>query len=53
MFSKLSGKKSYIVACLIALYGIGGYLLGKESVDGAIKLVLEAAALAGLRNAIK
>lgn len=49
----LSGRKSYLVAALIAAYAVLGFCLGKETTDSAAKLLMEALAIASLRAGIK
>ena len=47
------GKKTYIVASLMVLYGVVGLVLGKLDGGVATTTVLEGLALVGLRLAIK
>lgn len=49
----LEGKKTYIVAAGMVAYAVIGAALGYVEIDRAIELLMEAAALAGLRNGIK
>ncbi len=47
----MSGMKTYVVAALTALYGVGGYVLGLHGADVMLQCLLAAAGLAGLRHA--
>jgi len=49
----LAGKKTYVVAVLMALYAISGLLLDQVSTTQAVEMVLAALALLGLRLGIK
>jgi hypothetical protein len=48
-----TGWKTYAVAAALALYALGGLISGELDANHAFELVLEALALAGLRNAVK
>lgn len=48
----LKGKKTYIVALVMAVYAGSALLLGKISQNDAIELLMQAAAVAGLRLGI-
>jgi uncharacterized membrane-anchored protein YjiN (DUF445 family) len=50
---RLAGKKTYIVASVMIVYAVSGWLLGNLEQPEAWRLLMEAAAVAGLRNAIK
>jgi len=50
---KLSGYKTYALSGAMALFGIIGLLLGQLEPDRAWEILLQAGAIAGLRNAIK
>lgn len=47
---KMTGTKTYIVAALMAVYAIGGYLLGLHGTDVMMNTLLTAAGIAGLRH---
>lgn len=49
----LSGSKTYIVALLMIIYAGSGYLLQDVSQAQAMTLILQALAIAGLRNGIQ
>lgn len=46
-----TGWKTYTAAAIMAVYGVGGYLLGLHSVDQMVTMLTTAAGLAGLRHA--
>ena len=48
----LQGKKTYIVATVMALYAIVVVGFHGGDIEAAGRLIMEAAALAGLRNGI-
>jgi len=48
----LVGKKTYIVAALMVIFAVIGLYLGKLDGAQSIQLILEAAAISGLRSAI-
>lgn len=48
----LSGKKTYIVGVGMILYGVGGWVAGIHDYNTAIKMVLEALAIMGLRAGV-
>jgi hypothetical protein len=49
----LSGYKTYVVSCGMILYAVGGLVAGYLDTQTAYQIILEALAIAGLRNAIK
>lgn len=49
----LSGYKTYIVAGLMVLYAISGFLLNDLSQAQAMTILLNALGIAGLRNGIQ
>ena len=57
MFSTIgnmfAGKKTFLVAAAIAIYAVLGYFLGRLEADVAWRTLLEAAAIAGLRDAMR
>lgn len=53
LLTKLDGNKTYITAILIVVYAALGLFLGYHSVDDAIKMILGALGLIGVRSAIK
>lgn len=48
----MSGYKSYIVAGALALYALAGLTSGKLDANRAFELIIEAAALVGIRHAV-
>ena len=48
----LSGKKTYIVCSAMFVFAFIGLMLGKLDAASAVTILLEAAAIAGLRNSI-
>ena len=46
----LKGKKTYIVASLMALYAVLAVYFGDLDANTALQRIMEAAALAALRN---
>jgi hypothetical protein len=50
--SKLAGYKTYIAAAGLLAFAWIGYALGQHDINKAIEMTLEAAAIAGLRNAV-
>lgn len=48
----LSGKKTYIIAGLMVIYAVSGYLLNDLSQAQAMSLILQALAISGLRNGV-
>lgn len=53
LFDKMKGKKTFTVAAVMVIYAISALLLGKIDGNGAVTILLEAAALAGIRDAIR
>lgn len=53
MLVLLSGKKTFLIAGAMALYALVGALAGWITWEQATQLILNAAALAGLRSAIR
>ena len=49
---KIDGYKTYIVAGLMAVYAIAGGVLGYHDWNDAAAMLLEAAAIAGLRHGV-
>ena len=47
----MKGKKTYAIAGAMALYALLGWALGRETQDEMMKMLMEAAAFAGLRAA--
>lgn len=50
--NKLKGYKTYAICTMMVLYALTGVGLGHIDGNEALRLFLEAMALAGLRNAI-
>lgn len=48
----MSGWKTYTAAALMAAYAVGGYYFGWHDSGRMTEMLLQAAALAGLRSAI-
>ena len=48
----LSGKRTYIIATLMLVYGLGGLALGELETTEVGRIVLEGLALVGLRAGI-
>ena len=51
-WSYLNGKKTYLAAIALFLWAFIGWWMGKLADNEAWKMILEAAALAGLRHGI-
>lgn len=52
MLKNIKGKKTYFTAGLLAVFAVSGLVLGFHDGNEAVKLVLEAIALASVRHAI-
>ena len=52
IIEELKGKRTYIMAASLAIWGILGLLLGKNEIQEAITIMLEASALAGIRASV-
>lgn len=48
----INGKKTYILAVLLAIYAISGWLLGKMSGTDALGLLWSSGVIASIRMAI-
>jgi hypothetical protein len=48
----LQGRKTYIVALVMIIYGVAGVLLGKLGTNDAYELILQALGFAALRNGV-
>lgn len=49
----LSGKKTYILSVVAAIYGISGFFGGFLEANQAVEIVLGSGLFAALRNGIK
>jgi len=49
----LPGKKTFLVALLMAAYAVVGVIIGQLDSEQALQLLLEAGGLAALRQAVK
>ena len=52
IWNMINGKKVYILAALMVAYAWIGYGLGYQDMDSAMKLAMEALAMAGLRHGV-
>jgi len=52
MHVPFQGRKTYVVAGLMVLYGVAGFLVGKLDGSSAVNIILEGLAIIGLRLAI-
>lgn len=53
LWKELEGNRTYIIGFLLALWGVLGFALGRTDVQGMITILLEAAALLGIRASIQ
>lgn len=52
MTKELKGRKTYIVAFIMALYAVSGMVLHKLSLNDGFELLMQAGAFVGLRMGI-
>lgn len=52
MLEKVNGYKTYVICGLMFAFATIGLLIGKLDAGQAVTLILEAAAIAGLRNGV-
>lgn len=52
MFSRLKGRRTYLLAAVSVLVGLGGLISGQIPVDEATRMILEGLGMAALRSGI-
>jgi len=52
MWKKLQGKKTYLTCAVMVVYAVSGLILGHLDGNASIQIILEAMAIAGVRNSI-